>query len=422
MISAAPVETESDCRETLERPARPRLAAEPSSGPSRRFRAERRHLDAIPAATWDALAATTPWSTPFSRWAFHRAWWDAYGDNAHEQTMVVLDADAPPGSAPIAIVPFMHRHEVEPTDAITHTTIRHGSEQPLTPVPPTAKAIFFGASYHADYATILAHPDDLSSVAEAVVTCLAADTDAADDHPDPWDVIDLRRLRCGDLVTDALAAAFGAREMTEGWTLNVEPEEVCPVASIPAGIDFDGYLATLDKKERHEIRRKVRRAEAAGELRLDVSNEPLADLDAFIDLHQKRWGEAGLFPHTPGGDQSRVFVRRLFALFGSDGPLKLSFLTVAGRRIAAGLHFQTADSFLYYNAGVDPDAQDLSPGVVLVAKYLEYAIGAGLRRFDFLRGDEAYKHGWGGVDEPIQRLLVRRPAGRLGPATDGSAA
>ena len=420
-MSAATVETEPDCRETPERPASPRAAAEPSSVSERHLRAERRHLDTIPASTWDALAAATPWSTPFSRWAFHRAWWDAYGDNAHEQTMVVVDADASEGADPIAIVPFMHRHEVEPSDELTHTTIRHGSEQPLTPVPPTAKAIFFGASYHADYATILAHPDELPAVAEALVSCLAADTDADDDHPDPWDVVDLRRLRCGDPVTDALGVAFGEREMSEGWTLTIEREEVCPVATLPEGVDLDGYLATLDKKGRHEIRRKVRRAEAAGEVRLDVSADPLGDLDAFIDLHQKRWGEAGLFPHTPGGAQSRAFVRRLFELFGADGPLKLSFLTVGRRRIASGLHLETDDAFLYYNAGVDPDAQDLSPGVVLVVKYLEYAIAAGLRRFDFLRGDEPYKYGWGAVDEPIQRLLVRRAAGRARPDPQGRA-
>ena len=67
----------------------------------------------------------------------------------------------------MAIVPLMHRHEVEPSDALTHTTMRHGADVELTPVPPTAKAIFFGASYHADYATILCDPADLDAVADA---------------------------------------------------------------------------------------------------------------------------------------------------------------------------------------------------------------------------------------------------------------
>jgi len=37
---------------------------------------------------------------------------------------------------------------------------------------------------------------------------------------------------------------------------------------------------------------------------------------------------------------------------GPDGPLRLSFLTVGDRRVAAGLMFRTATDFLYYNAGV----------------------------------------------------------------------
>ena len=39
------------------------------------------------------------------------------------------------------------------------------------------------------------------------------------------------------------------------------------------------------------------------------------------------------------------------------------------------------------------------------------ALAAGIRRLDFLRGDEPYKYVWGSVDEPIQRLLVRRRNG-----------
>ena len=90
------------------------------------------------------------------------------------------------------------------------------------------------------------------------------------------------------------------------------------------------------------------------------------------------------------------------------GPARLCFLTVDGRRIAAGVTFEDGDTLAYYNAGVDPDARDLSPGVLLVAKYVERAIVTGRRRLDFLRGNEAYKYEWGAIDEPIQRLLVRR--------------
>jgi len=51
----------------------------------------------------------------------------------------------------------------------------------------------------------------------------------------------------------------------------------------------------------------------------------------------------------------------------------------------------------FYNAGVDPYARDLSPGVLMSALAIGDAIAAGRRRFDYLRGDEAYKYEWGAV-------------------------
>ena len=396
-MTAPTLDAEPACPGPVEDPHRP--AGAHTAAPA--LRAERRPFAEIPRDTWDRLAAIQPWATPFSSWAFHRAWWDAYAPNAHEETLVVVPGDGPADEI-VAIVPLMHRHEVEPSDALTHTTMRHGTHADLTPVPPTAKAVFFGASYHADYATILANPTDLPAVAASLAEYFAG-PDCGD-----WDVVDLRRLRCGDPAADALAAALGAREIAEGWTLNVEREDVCPVLTLPEGADMEGFLATLGKKERHEIRRKVRRAEAVGEITMVDSLDPLADLESFIDLHQKRWGADGLFPPTGGGDQSRVLFRRLFEEFGEGGPLRLTFLSVGDRRIAAGIHFETVDGILYYNAGVDPDARDLSPGVLMVHAYVARALAAGKQRMDFLRGNEGYKYEWGAVDEPIQRLLVRR--------------
>jgi CelD/BcsL family acetyltransferase involved in cellulose biosynthesis len=187
-----------------------------------------------------------------------------------------------------------------------------------------------------------------------------------------------------------------------------EQEEVCPVVTLEPAAGFEAYLGTLGKKERHEARRKLRRAEAAGPVRLERSVDTVADFDAFVDLHQRRWGAEGLFPPTTGGAQSTTFFRRLFELLGGDGTVQLHFLTVGGRRIAAGVWFEDADTWYLYNAGVDPDARELSPGVLLSAKAIEAAIAAGRTRFDYLRGDEPYKYEWGAIDEPVQRLLVVR--------------
>ena len=403
MTRAAPPETDAPCPAAPA--AVPGARAAGHAGPRPSLVAVRRPLDSIDPATWDRLAAATPSATPFSRWAVHRAWWDGYGANAHDETLVVVDPAAPGPSDPVAIAPLMHRHEVEPDDVVLRTRMRGASHADLTPVSPTAKAVFFGASYHADYATVLADPADLPAVAAAIADALA---EPAPDHADPWDAVDLRRLRCGDPAADALADAFVKRAEARGWAVTREQEDVCPVLALEEGIDFEAYLGTLGRKERHEIRRKIRRAEAAGEVRLLRSADPVADLDAFVDLHQRRWGEDGLFPPTPGGDQSRLFFRRLFELAGGDDTVQLHFLVIGGRRIAAGVWLDDGASLYFYNAGVDPGARELSPGVVLVARSIGGALAAGRRRFDFLRGDEPYKYEWGAVDEPIQRLLVVR--------------
>ena len=389
-------------------------AAHTRARPDRRLRAELRPFEAIDRQTWNQLAFLNPYTTPFSTWAFHRAWWDAFGNNAHPETLVLVDPAAADADRPVAIAPLMHRHVVEASDADTHTTIRHSDALPLTEVSSDACAVYFGASYHADYATLLAHPADMPAAADAVMDYLAD----ARRELDPWAVVDLRRLRQADPATDALSSAFGHREIAEGWTLNVEREDVCPVIRLPEGADFDGYLATLGKKQRHEIRRKVRRAESAGSVELVDSTNPLTDLDDFVDLHQRKWGDRGLFPDNAGGAQARVFVRRLFELFGeatsgatatADHPsVHLVFLNVEGKRIGAGIFIETAGSVRYYNAGIDPDARALSPGVVLLERIVRWAIERSKCRVDLLRGDEPYKYEWGAVDEPVLRILVRR--------------
>lgn len=365
----------------------------------------------IPRGAWDRLLALTPAATPFSRWTFHRAWWDAYGPTAHEQYLV---ADAAEGDATPdrirGIVPLMHRHEVEAGDAASATILRRTSH-PGTDVAPDAKAVFMAASYHADYATLLAAPADLPELAQALVETLAGPPDAAHGSR-PWDVVDLRRLRGDDPALPALETAFRAAAAANGWSVRREEEDVCPVVTLPDG-DWEAYVATLGKKDRHELRRKLRRVDAVGEIRL--SHAPLSgeSVDDLIRLHQARWGAEGLFPATEGGDRSRRFLHRLTeleALEGPDAQLQLVHVRVGDLLIFAGVGFDDGSTTFFYNAGSDPEARELSPGVTGSAAYLRDRIAAGRKRFDFLRGDEPYKYEWGAVDETVQRLLItRRP-------------
>ena len=59
------------------------------------------------------------------------------------------------------------------------------------------------------------------------------------------------------------------------------------------------------------------------------------------------------------------------------------------------LAFDDGATCYLYNAGMDPEAREVSPGVTGTALYFENRLAAGRRRFDFLRGNEPYKYEWG---------------------------
>lgn len=365
----------------------------------------------IPRQCWDVLLTQTPSATPFSRWTFHRAWWDSYGDTAHEQYLACVPADSPRDRLDWqlvrGIVPLMHRHEVEPGDSANRTTLRERDRgATCRTVSPDAKAIFFGASYHADYATILASTTDLPQVTAAVADSFKRTPDPLHGSQ-PWDVVDLRRLRIDDPALSALEAALNGADAS--WEVSREHEDVCPVITSPTG-EWDGYLATLDKKDRHEIRRKLRRAEVVGDLSIEISSPSDQQIEQFVDLHSRRFGEEGLFPTGSGGERSRRFVHRLAQLEreSPDPQLHIGLVRCGTRLVWSMLAFDDGETCYLYNAGMDPEARDVSPGITGTAMYFMNRLAAGRRRFDFLRGDEPYKYEWGAHDEPIERLLVLR--------------
>ncbi|MFW6174343.1 MAG: GNAT family N-acetyltransferase, partial [Chloroflexota bacterium] len=77
-----------------------------------------------------------------------------------------------------------------------------------------------------------------------------------------------------------------AREL--GWRVEVSQSDVAPGLPLPG--TWEEYLAGLSKKDRHELRRKMRRLESAGDVRQQALSTPEdveAGLDDFIRLHRK---------------------------------------------------------------------------------------------------------------------------------------
>lgn len=192
-----------------------------------------------------------------------------------------------------------------------------------------------------------------------------------------------------------------------GIRCGVERTDRSPFVPLPRS--FDAYLASLDAKSRHELRRKIRRAEeTVPGLAFRISGEdsdPELDLGSFVRLHRLSHPDKREFMD----DRMAEFFRRVAGEFREAGRLRLAFLSGGGGDIAAAYQIEHDGALMLYNSGFDPAWRRASPGVVLIARCIEDAIGRGLREYDFLRGTERYKYDLGGRDRVVCRVTIAAP-------------
>ena len=180
--------------------------------------------------------------------------------------------------------------------------------------------------------------------------------------------------------------------------IEVDAVEHVSAAVLDLPDDFDGYLAALGKKDRHELRRKRRRFEAElGPPMLDAAAPQGEAFDHFVRLHRAAAGEKGSF-----------MTGEMAAFFSAVGEIPGTRIDLlrdgAGAVVAAAFGFVDDDGYYLYNSAYDPAAGSASPGVVLLGLLIERAIGLGLHRFDFLKGDERYKYRLGARPRPLYEI------------------
>lgn len=219
---------------------------------------------------------------------------------------------------------------------------------------------------------------------------------------EPWEEIELRGLAAYSPALAALPEAVGAL----GWRFDKELEAVAPHVELAPS--WEEYLGGLGKKDRHELRRKMRRLRQGGahaELRdLRSPEDVAAGMDVFLRLHTASRSDKAEFMSP----QMEAFFRDMAGALADEGLVRLFMMDVDGRTVASVLCFDCCRQLHLYNSGFDPGLSSLSVGLLSKVLCLEAAIEEGKACLDFLRGSEPYKYDLGGRDLPIYRCLVRR--------------
>jgi CelD/BcsL family acetyltransferase involved in cellulose biosynthesis len=204
-----------------------------------------------------------------------------------------------------------------------------------------------------------------------------------------WDV-----LRITDVPHGGNAWQLYRRARWAGLPAGVYPSQRSPYIPLPAS--FDDLARSLRSKFRSNLRRRRRLLERLG----PVSVERIADgpdlqpqLERCFAIEQGGWkGRSG----QPANGDARIhgFYCELARRMSDRGSLSLFLLKVGGRPVA--FHYGLTERHVYslVMTSYDESLRECSPGHLLVEEVLKRCIESGVREFDFLGCDHAWKRAW----------------------------
>ena len=324
------------------------------------------------AGEWNKLLDNSASDVPFLRHEYISAWWQTLGGGEWPQGELHVAVGRDEAGSLLGVAPLFFTSNCDGLPGF----------------------MFLGSIEISDYLDFIAPAHTLPDFINALCTSLEQEPN--------WQVVDLYNFLEGSPSLPLLEQEVERR----GWRLERETLQHCPYIELPG--DFEKYLAEqVEKKQRHEIRRKMRRAESA-ELPVRwyiVDNAELLEqeTEGFLQLMASD-PEKERFLTPAMRTQMKTSVQAGFLA----GWVQLAFLEVNGEKAAGYLNFDYKNHIYVYNSGLNFAFRELSPGWVLLGYLLQWANDNKRRYFDFMRGDEEYKYRFGAIDRRIVRIKILR--------------
>lgn len=352
-------------------------------------------IDTMPALqrledNWNAIYASDPDARFFLSWKWLSGWIEQIAG-----PWFVLAARAHPGdNAPyVAFLPLRIQTKVE------NGRIRN--------------ELNMAGNFAADYTGLLCLPDSESRAIPALARCIRRMN---------WARLNLENIHISDarlslLLAHFPKADFAIEESDRIGKIDGINNNVCPFASLPA--DWDAYLQTLTANARQKIRRLLRTLDTTHEFHVTHATQETIDrdLDTLLRFWESRWTpRKGEFARSIA-ESNRVMLSRSFR----TGFLFLPTLWKGDRPLAslATLVDHRKRVFLFYMTGRDQTFDELPAGLLLHAYSIRHAIDTQMVEYDFLRGNEAYKHSFSTGERRIRCVIVKTRSGlNLGSVID----
>ena len=211
----------------------------------------------------------------------------------------------------------------------------------------------------------------------------------------------INRLDLGLLRPDsAVMSCLASRARLRQCRVAVSQEDLLFELDLPAS--WESYLELLEGKQRHEIRRKLRRLDQHTAFAFRLVSGPAAvaaAMDQFVELFRRNRPEKAAFmsPAMEG------FFR---SLAGGLPQTRIGFLDVDAVPAAAVMCFDHRHTRYLYNSGFNPAFSHLSVGILCKVLSIRDAIARGMKTYDFLKGNEDYKRRLRGRPVALYRCRI----------------
>lgn len=311
------------------------------------------------ASDWKRMYDSMPASSAFDSLEWNQIWWEHFGADSH----LMLRALVRPNGSASLIAPMK---------------LDSGHDEGV--------CTFLGGTDLVDYLGFK-HDEELQA------------NDVKDLLRSLYDDPDINALVLESLPEDSPSIHTVKEVAGEiGWDLHIWDEGVAPRITLPASVDE--YFSSLTKKHRHELRRKLRRLDNAGEIEQIELKSPadVADrIGDFIELHRGSSIDKQEFMTT----ERERFFREIAVKLAEMDVTRLYFLNLNGESVATSLAFKVGSTKYLYNSGYVPERSWLAVGLLNHAINILASIDEGIKVYDFMRGDERYKYHLGAVDRRI---------------------
>jgi CelD/BcsL family acetyltransferase involved in cellulose biosynthesis len=164
--------------------------------------------------------------------------------------------------------------------------------------------------------------------------------------------------------------------------------------------DIEAFWESRPANLRRDQRQGIQRLSELGRISISCHGAVAGSIaEEYFQLYSRAWQSA---------ESREGAFRRSMELLSSLGALRLMFLRVDGHPIAAHLIAVDHSTAYIMKNFYDPQYRKCSPGTVLGFDGIRRAFAVdGARRFDYMKGDEAYKARW--MDQVRARLDLLLP-------------